>query len=199
MKLKLIHILSLLAVTILLSACFGDADPKIPSLAETYSKKDKRPFGTDIAFRQLEAMYPSQVIREKKLDFKKTWQGISDTGALYVCIAQKLFVDDDEAEAMMDFVHAGNSLFISATVIDDILLDKIGSNMVSTDPMMERALGIMLQTGVHAAAEPGSAYAYYYYPFQNYFITVDSSNTRVLGYNDMHKPNLIVHFYGRGK
>jgi hypothetical protein len=71
--------------------------------------------------------------------------------------------------------------------------------MVSTDPMMERALGIMLQTGVHAAAEPGSAYAYYYYPFQNYFITVDSSNTRVLGYNDMHKPNLIVHFYGRGK
>src|SRR6187551_390602 len=103
----------------------------MPSLVETYSKKDKKPFGADIAYRQIEAMYTANVIRDKKLGFKNTWQNISDTGALYICIAQKLFVNDEEADAMMEYVYAGNSLFISAGVIDDILLDKIGCNVIS--------------------------------------------------------------------
>ncbi|MEO7308305.1 MAG: hypothetical protein ABIR78_10865 [Ferruginibacter sp.] len=199
MKYKFTYIFLLLAVTISLSACFNGGEPKMPSLVETYSKKDKKPFGADIAYRQLEAMYEANVIRDKKQGFKNTWQNISDTGALYICIAQKLFVNDEEADAMMEYVYAGNSLFISAGVIDDILLDKIGCNVISGDPMIEKAIGFMKNTAVSSVSKPGATFAYYYYPFQNYFIDIDSSNTRVLGYNDLNKPNSIVHFYGKGK
>jgi hypothetical protein len=199
LKNKFTYIFSLLAVTVLLSGCFGGGDPKMPSLVETYSKKDKKPFGADIAYRQVEAMYKSNMIRDKKLGFKNTWQNISDTSALYICIAQKLFVNDEEAEAMMEYVNAGNSLFISASLIDDILLDKIGCKVISSDPVIEKAIGFMKNTAVSSVAQPGFKYDYYYYPFRNYFIDIDSSNTRVLGYNEDNEPNSIVHFYGKGK
>ena len=48
------------------------------------------------------------------MNFKNTWDNISDTGSLYICIAPKLFVNEEEAEAMMEYVYDGNSLFISA-------------------------------------------------------------------------------------
>lgn len=189
----------ILAATCLLTACLDNSSRKLPSLVETYSKKDKKPFGADIAYRQIEAMYNGNIIRDKKLGFKNTWQNISDTGALYVCLAAKLFVNKEEAEAMMEYVYAGNSLFIAAGQIDDILLDEIGIDEVYIDPMMEKAIGLMKNTAVNTAMQPDLKYSYYYYPFQNYFTGIDSSNTRVLGYNEANKPNSIVHFYGKGK
>ena len=190
----------MLLLSILLDGCLGDnGAKKIPSLVETFSKKDKKPFGADIAYRQLEAMYDGNVIRDKKQDFKNTWQNISDTGALYICLAQKLFVNDEEVEAMMEYVYAGNSLFISAGLIDDVLLDKIGCSQIYKDPRVEDAMDVMKNTAVNSAAQPGLKYSYYYYPFENYFTGLDSSDTRVLGYNDTGKPNSIVYFHGKGK
>lgn len=200
MKHKGTYCFSLLVVAILLSACLGSSDPgKMPSLAESFSKKDKNPFGTDIAYRQIETMYNGNTIREKKEAFKHTWQNISDTASLYICIASKLFVNEEEAEAMMEYVYAGNSLFISAGLIDYILLDKIDCREVYSDPGIEKMIGKMKNTSVSSVVHPAVKFDYYYYPFENYFTGIDSTNTRVLGYNDVKRPNFIVHFYGKGK
>ncbi len=200
MKHKFTHIVLLIAVAVLFSACLGGGSKiKLPSLIESYSKNDKKPFGADIAYRQIESMFDANIIRDKKQSFKKTWQNISDTGALYICIASRLFVNEDEAEAMMEFVSAGNSLFISAAYIDDILLNKTGCNQVYTSPAVERVFDVMKTTGVNNIAQPDINFNYYYHPFQNYFTDIDSTNTRVLGYNDKKLPNSIVHFYGKGK
>lgn len=199
MKLRPTYIFLILAVTVLLSACFDSSSGKLPSLVETYSKRDKKPFGADIAYRQVEAMYNGNIIRDKKLGFKNTWQNISDTGALYICLAAKLFVNEEETEAMMEYVYAGNSLFISAGKIDQLLLDEIGIDEVYIEPMMEKAMSQMKSTAVNSIIQPELKYSYYYYPFLNYFTGIDSSNTRVLGYNDAKKPNSIVYFYGKGK
>ena len=190
----------MLLLSILPGGCFDETDAKkIPSLVETFSKKDKKPFGADIAYRQIEAMYDGNVIRDKKQDFKNTWQNISDTGSLYICLAHKLFVNDEEVEAMMEYVYAGNSLFISAGLIDDVLLDKISCSQIYNDTRVEDAMGGMKNTAVTSAAQPGFKFSYYYYPFENYFTGIDSSDTRVLGYNDKGKPNSIVYFHGKGK
>jgi hypothetical protein len=65
--------------------------------------------------------------------------------------------------------------------------------------IMEAISGKMKNTFSNAVAEPAAAYSYYYFPFRNHFFNIDSSNTRVIGYNEDHKPNSIVHFYGSGK
>ncbi len=198
MKRKYVHIALLFAVIGLLHACSG-GKRKLPSLQETYSRKDKKPFGANIAYRQIEAMYDGNRIREEKQNFKETWINISDTGSLYLCFAQRLFVTEEDVEAMMEYVHAGNSLFIAAGMIDQQLLDEVGCNAVYTSPALEDLVGEMKNTAVHSALQPELKYSYYYYPFQNYFTSIDTSNTRILGYNDEKKPNSIVYFYGKGR
>jgi len=183
----------------LLGGCFGDGGRRLPSLVETYSKNDTKPFGGQIAYRQVEAMYDGNIIRDKKQDFKDTWQNISDTGSLYICLASKLYLNEEEAEAMMEYVSAGNSLVISAGLIDENLLDKLGCKEMYSEPMIENAMGQMKSTGVSTTRQPDFKYSYYYFPFDNYFTGIDSTDTRVLGYNDNKKPNSIVHFYGKGK
>lgn len=200
MKNRFTYLLLVPAITILLSACFGNnSSAKLPSLIESYAKNDKKPFGANIAYRQIGAMYNGNIILDKKQAFNITWQNISDTGAIYICLAPELFVNDAEAEAMMEFVNAGNSLFISAGLIDGILLEKTGCSEIYTKPAVEKRVGYMKNTAVSSVAQPGNKFDYYYYPFQNYFTNIDSSNTRILGYNDNNKPNSIVHFYGKGK
>ena len=189
---------SLFIITALLCGCVNDGS-RLPSLKETYAKKDKKPFGGNIAYRQLEAMYADNIIRDKKKNFVHTWQTISDTAALYICISPQVYVNEEEMQAMMEYVQAGNSLFISARDIDDTLLDKAGCKVVQTDPMIENAMMDMKNTAVSAVVNPDDKFAYYYYPFQNHFSKLDSSNTRILGYNDYKQPNFIVHFYGKGK
>jgi hypothetical protein len=70
---------------------------------------------------------------------------------------------------------------------------------VYSSPALEDLFGQMKNTAVKSVLQPVDKYGYYYFPFQNYFTGIDSTNTRVLGYNDDKKPNSIVYFKGRGK
>jgi hypothetical protein len=171
----------------------------MPSLKETYAKNDTKPFGAEIAYRQVKAMYRGNMLQDKKQNFKETWDNISDTAALYICLAPKLFVTEADVEAMMDFVHTGNSLFISAGSIDELLLKEMGCSVVYTSPTIENMLGKMENTAVRSVIQPASGYGYYYFPFQNYFSNIDTAKTRVLGYNENNKPNSIVYFHGKGR
>lgn len=172
----------------------------MPSLVETFSKNDQRPFGTNIAYRQLGAIYSDNTIWFKKENFTRTWKDINDTSSLYVCIAPALHVNDEEIEAMMEYVADGNQLFISAGYIDPLLLTKINCNeMFHTSPARDEMYSFMKTTFSNGVAEPGSPYSYYYLPFRNYFFNLDSSNTRVIGYNEDKRPNAIVYFHGKGR
>jgi hypothetical protein len=184
---------------LVLAGCSGCRQNEMPSLEETYSKKDKNPFGGNIAYRQIKATYRNHDIQDKRLDFKNTWENISDTGSLYICMAPRLFVTTEEVAAMMEYVEAGNSLFVSAGLIDELLLDEVGCSELYSSPAIEDLFGRMKSTSVSAVVQPEAKYGYYYHPFENYFTSIDSSNTRVLGYNEKNKPNFIVFFRGKGK
>ncbi len=199
MKHSFTYLFCLCCLAFLLGGCSDKGKSReLPKLTESFSRNDTKPFGADIAYRQLEAMYPANTIRDKKRSFTNTWQNISDTGALYICIAPGLFVNDEDADAMMQYVEAGNSLFIAAGLMDETFLDKIGFKQVYSNPGLERILDHMDNTVV-TTVESSNKFDYYYYPFQNYFSTVPTSNTRVLGNNSNGKPDFVVHFYGKGK
>lgn len=186
-------------ISFVLAGCAGGNQRKIPPMTETYEARDKNPFGANIAYRLLKSAYPTYTITDKKTDFKDTWENISDTNALYVCMAPRLFVNSDDVSAMMDFVEEGNTLFIAAGQVDALLMDKLGCSQVYSSPAVEQLVGKMKTTWVSAAFEPGSKYGYYYYPFETYFTDITSDDIRVMGYNEKHQPNFIVYFRGRGK
>lgn len=201
MKNKQTYLFIILPLVVLLTACNGVINSKrMPSLVETFSKNDKRPFGTNIAYRQLGAIYNDNTIWFKKEAFSGTWKDIGDTSSLYVCIAPALHVNDEEIDAMMEYIAAGNELFISAGYIDPLLLTKINCNeMFYASPARDEVYSFMKTTFSNGVAEPGSPYSYYYLPFRNYFFNMDSSNTRVIGYNEDKRPNAIVYFHGKGR
>lgn len=141
----------------------------------------------------------TETLYRKKQNFRETWINISDTGSLYICLTRQLFVTEEDVEAMMEYVNAGNSLFISAALIDRQLLDELGCSAAYISPYMEDVAGLCNPHTLNRCINPKQKYDYFYYPFRNYFTDIDSANTRILGYNDAGKPNSIVHFYGRGK
>lgn len=169
----------------------------MPSLSETFSKADKKPFGTYVAYRQMENMFSRNTLRDKKQSFDKTWNDISDTSSLYVCFTPGLFVNDDEVKAMLGYVKAGNSLFIAANFIDQSLLTEIGcSEDFKPLPPYFNFFDSVRTTSTKFSEE---SFSYYYHPFKNSFTRYNKEFTKVLGVNEENKPNYIVYFHGKGK
>ncbi|MBU9936730.1 MAG: hypothetical protein KTQ13_08770, partial [Ferruginibacter sp.] len=82
--------------------------------------------------------------------------------------------------------------------IDDVLQQKINCKAKMNFNPVFGAMAFT-QTSTRSLVEPDSAYSYFYYPFNNYFVKIDSGRTRVVGVNDDLMPNSIVYFHGRGK
>jgi len=196
---RLTYFFLLPALTCVLISCGNSSTVKLPSLKETYSKNDKKPFGGFIAYREIAAMYRDNIARDKKQPFTKTWDNISDTGALYICLARALFVNELEVDAMMNYVEAGNDLFISAAYIDELLLKKIDCNEIFFGMPFEDIFDSMRRTFTTPVTAAAPGYAYYYQPYRNYFFNMNTSRTRIIGFNESGKPNAIVYFHGKGR
>lgn len=181
---------------VLLNACMRDPEKRLPPLRETFSKNDQNPFGAYIAYRQVENMFSRNTIRDKKQSFDKTWNNISDTGSLYVCITPGLYLNEDEVKAMLAYVDAGNTLFIASNYIDQGLLEEISCKQNFGKPDFPAFDDSLQNTDTKFKETP---YGYYYNPFKNSFYFKDSVFTKVLGVNDDDKPNFIVVFRGKGK
>jgi hypothetical protein len=180
-----------------ITSCNAPAGNALPPLRETFSKNDKNPFGAYVAYQQLEAMYYRNNIRDKKQAFNKTWNDINDTAALYVCITPALHVNDDEVQAMMNYVSAGNTLFISSNQIDNDLLSETGCTQ-KIDYQNSFYFGFDSVRNTDASTTD-SLFSYYYFPFKNSFSFTDTVFTKVLGVNDNKKPNFILFYHGKGR
>ena len=173
----------------------------LPSFKETFSKKDKAPFGTYVLYDQLDLLFNRNVVHTEKDNFENVWQGISDTGALYVSVSKNLFLTEAGEKAMLSFVENGNSLFLSSQHIDSTLLDSLGCKVVEPSPASE-TLANMKYTAVKmdaAVYADTGQYTYFYLPFNSYFEKFDTSITSVLGKNELGQPNFIEVFYGKGR
>lgn len=168
----------------------------MPPLTESFSKTDKNPFGAFVAYRQLENMYARNSIRDKRQSFDKTWNDISDTAALYVCLTPNLFLNDDEITAMLNYVSAGNTLFIASGNIDGELLKKIECRQTLYPQPYFFGFDSVRNTQTAAS---DTNYSYYYFPFKSALLYSDTVFTKTLGINDLGQPNFILYYHGKGK
>ena len=168
----------------------------MPDLRESYSKRDKKPFGTYIAYNQVEQLFNKNTVRETHRSFADTYKDISDKEALYICITKNLFLNEEEASAMLQYVEKGNDLFISASYIDRNLLKKIPAEQSPTFVYEAFNFDSMRNTttGFEAAH-----YGYFYFPFTSYLSPDKNPLIKTIGINEKGKTNCIVYFYGKGK
>ncbi|MGN6542845.1 MAG: DUF4350 domain-containing protein [Ginsengibacter sp.] len=190
----------------MLAGCNFQSGKKIPSLKESYRKTDKLPFGGFIAYKGFQSEFSDYWINIEQKPFDETWQLLREDSAtgysLYFLITKDLVLSVDEVNAMMEYVKAGNDLFISADFIDHKLLDAIYCTVDRKGEIMSEVNGKMHDTQVSMFYDNdfnSPKYQYYYFPFLNYFIGYDTTFTRVLGVNEKNLPNYIVLFSGKGR
>lgn len=195
LKNKITYLFLITAILAVFNSC-QRGESSLPDLKETYSRKDKKPFGTFIAYRQLEEMFYTNTVREKHQSFYTTWNEISDIDALYVLITKKLFLTTEEANSMLAYVKKGNDLFISASFIDPHLLDElkiVQHGSMEAVPDFDR----MEITATNFELTP---YRYYYLPFDHYFSGYDTNRyMKPIARNENGKTNCLVYFYGKGR
>ncbi len=179
---------------------------KLPPLNESYRRTDKLPFGSFIAYQGFKSEFPDYWINIADKPFTSTWNGLqnetTNTYSLYFLVTKNLILTTDEVNAMVEYIKAGNDLFISADYIDEKLLDAIYCTVNRKGEIISEVNGKMHDTWVsmfYGKDFDASKYSYYYFPFLNYFNSYDPSITRVLGVNELHLPDYIVIFSGRGR
>ncbi len=192
---------------VIISFCSCQQNKKsLPALSESYRRTDKLPFGSFVAYRGFKSEFPDYWINVAEKPFNETWKGLksesTNTYSLYFLVTKNLILSVDEVNAMVEYVKAGNDLFISADYLDEKLLDAIYCTINRKGEIISEVNGKMHDTYVsmfYGSNFNSAKYSYYYFPFLNYFNSYDPSITRVLGVNELNLPNYIVIFSGRGR
>ena len=175
--------------------------PVIPSLKETFSKKDKNPFGSYVFYSQVKQLFYHNELHVKKENFENVWQNISDTASIYISVSKNLFLSEAGQKAMLSYVNNGNTMFISSENIDSSLLDSLGCkagqlHLADEELANMQYTYVKMDTTFYEGTRP---YTYFYFPLNNHFIQYDTSITNVLGTNRFGKANFIEVFYGKGR
>lgn len=188
-----------------LYSCNFQSEKNIPSLRESYRKTDKLPFGSFIAYKGFQSEFPDYWINIADKPFDEMWPVIknnSEKYSLYFVITKNLLLSVDEVNAMIEYVKAGNDLFISADYIDSKLLDAVYCTLDRKSEIINEVNGKMHDTYVsmyYGNDFKTPKYGYYYFPFLNYFSSYDTTYARVLGVNEKNLPNYLVLFAGKGR
>lgn len=193
------------AFALILNGCNLQSKKRIPSLNESYRKTDKLPFGSFVAYEGFRSEFPDYWINIADKSFDRTWPVIKNNSSkysLYFLVTKNLFLSVEEVNAMIEYVKAGNDLFISADYIDSKLLDAVYCTLDRKNEIIDEVNGKMHDTHVsmyYGEDFKTSKYGYYYFPFLNYFSSYDTAYARVLGVNENNLPNYLVLFAGKGR
>ena len=189
----------------MISGCIQNAK-QAPSLNETYRRTDKLPFGSFIAYKGLQSEFPDYWINIADRSFNKTWKDLRENPggdySLYFLVTKDLVLSADEVNAMIEYVKAGNDLFISADYIDSKLLDAVYCTIDRKGEITNEVNGKMRDTHVsmfYGNDFKAPKYSYFYFPFLNYFSSYDTSIARVLGVNENNLPDYLILFSGKGR
>lgn len=190
---------------ILLVSCVGGCrktQPALPDLREKYLYTDTKPFGTFVAHALVDNIYDDKFIQKTNRSFAKEFTSVEDTASLYFSISRNFLPDEKDVYALLDYVNHGNTAFISASLIDTVLLGKMYCNQVNYDWLFRLNAASYRNTSVRlikAATTLKDSFSYFYYPFANHFSSINNADCRIVGYNEDDKPNWLVFFWGKGR
>ncbi len=193
------NIISYLVLICIICSC----NKKAPyNFTETYSYRDKNPFGSSVAKVITENYFPLSVTQHVFSSFSMMPVDLEDSNNLYISISKNFYPSEDDVQNMLNFMYNGNTVFISASNFDTSLTNRLYCSVVNYNSVFNNIPAAYQSTGVKLSANIAADlthYSYYFYPFSNYFSKIGVENSRHLSYNDTGEPNGFVLFGRRGK
>ena len=170
----------------------------------TFRAKDKIPYGTYVAFENLDELFPGATIVSSKQE-PGYWDSISnyDAGQALIIISPLFNPDEYELKKLLHFMEEGNDVFVSAMNISYEVTQMMKCDINAAEGLMyyfEQSEGSDLLS-VSLARPPFGKKTSYTYPgkrYDFYFYKLDTATTTVLGYDKSNNPNFVHLKAGKG-
>jgi hypothetical protein len=197
----------LLLVAGLISGCTGCKKSKKLNDRVTLWRKDKIPYGTYYAYENLQRLFPAATVTNNKKSpdpyRHKNVQDIFDNDngnshkTCYIIISNKVLPDDKELDALFAKVSRGEQVFISSLNIGENLLDTLQLKVSFFTGFFNEHDSLTVQVN-NPVSEASSQFTYPGKALDNYFSSVDSTITTVLGKDAQGRADFIKISYESG-
>lgn len=181
------------------------AEERLPDGRITLDRKDKIPYGTWVAFHELDKIFPEARVLVNH-DQPGSWDSLStyDSAQALIIITPRFQASEYEMERLIRFAEHGNDVFISSDYISSDA-EKLTGGYTSSfssvhnyvgDMIIPDTLSLQLDKTVNAD-EP--TYTYPGEKFDAVFLKTDSNYTEILGRDLKALPDFIRLRTGRGQ
>lgn len=142
----------------------------------SYSASDQIPLGSYVLFENLKENFEVERVDQPPYEYLT---GNQPEGT-YFFLNNHVQFDDDELDKVLEWVAAGNNLFIATDAFSKNLLDTLDLNTATAVPSEGISSKPMINM-VHPDLESSQAYLYDHETYHSVFIDTDSLNHSILG------------------
>ncbi|WP_316735313.1 DUF4350 domain-containing protein [Pedobacter aquatilis] len=188
---KIYFAIGLILILVYLIAQFNKPTPT--DWSPSYRKDSKIPYGTFIFFNRIQDVLPGV---KKQTSAKPIYNTLKDknyTNASYFIIAPQVKITKQDFEQLKNFANAGNNVFIASYSLDNYVEKELklksaynfnqdGSSVNFTNPALKTVVNYGFEKGIG----------------NQYYRSIDTSKTTILGVDANEKPNFIRCDYGKG-
>jgi hypothetical protein len=167
--------------------------PKPVNWAPTLSYNDKIPFGTYILYNRLNDIFPKAEVAKTN---KSAYRIFSDTSLKhgnYLIISKSVNFTKVDFKAMLKYISAGNSVFITALEWDGYLADSL--KLESKTQFGKQNTGLNF---TNTRLRRPKNYTFDKYISEQYFSELDTAKATVLGINQYGNANFLRYSFGKG-
>ncbi|MEZ4777285.1 MAG: DUF4350 domain-containing protein [Bacteroidia bacterium] len=185
----------ILAVITLYGVLQESLGPKKFSWSESFARKSKAPYGTFLVYEMLGNIFEVDSVKEinKPVFEQLVYEEYQQSS--YIFINENFPVDETDADEMVNFVKAGNYIFIAAYYFPPALKERLGFENLSYLQSQEDSVDIRFTDEAHA----GEMYRFPGVKMINYFQSWNADHTTVLAETIDGKAKLLEIRMGEGK
>jgi hypothetical protein len=193
----------LIAMTSMLAGC---SNRKRLNERISLWRNDKIPYGTFYAFDNLQHIFPDANIeiskrspdKYKGLNLGESVQSYDEEKAsAHIIISPQVQPDEKELRALFNYVNEGNHLFISSFDISRQLLDSLHLKVAMFSGCYKNTDSLTINI-INPVTYDSLYYTYPGKTMDNYFVSMDSSITNILGRDEDGEVNYVRITYESG-
>ncbi|WP_421945326.1 DUF4350 domain-containing protein [Pedobacter sp.] len=188
---KIYFAIGLILILVYLVAQFNKPTPT--DWSPSYKKESKIPYGTFILYNRIQDVLPKVKKQASATPIYNTLKGKNYKNASYLIVAPQVKITKQDFEQLKKFASAGNKIFIASYSLGNYAEKELklksaynfnqdGSSINFTNPALKTVVNYGFEKGIG----------------NQYYRSIDTSKTTILGIDAKEKPNFIRYDYGKG-
>lgn len=195
---------------VLLAGCRqNDGQREEPNMTPTFSITDKNPMGMYVAHQALQSVFTSTDVEVNRKSFEQYFKTYTEydytrKGNAFCIFARQFYPDEQDMEALTDFVSNGNTLLVASNRFNERFLDKFHLRTYSSFSLqalmnyeadMEET-GLMMKDSARFGRQ---WYRYFFYPLSGRIFRKESYPALPIVKGADTIPGAVVFKYGSGR